>query len=283
MCSDVNVSVVVAAYNVAHCVRESIRSLQLQAQSPFEILICEDCSTDNTRQILQELAREDPRIRLICNEQNSGQAVGRNKCFALARGEYIAIHDADDYSEPDRLLKEAAFLKNNPEYAFVASLVSTIDDLGSITERPYIVQGEVEKNDFLWGQPFIHPTTMFRKSALTLIGGYLVNKETRYRNEDYDLFMRLYAVGCKGYVLSERLYVYFEGQAAFKRRKYRYRLAEAKVRFRNFKRLGLMPRGLIYTFKPLIVGLFPQAALHGLRRMFYTETIKRGSYGRLFH
>ena len=83
------------------------------------------------------------------------------------------------------------------------------------------------------------------------------------------MLMRMYGAGMKGYVIPERLYVYFEGRAALQRRKYRYRLAEAKVRYRNFKTLGLMPRGLFYAVKPLAVGLIPQSLLNGIRKRYY--------------
>ena len=234
-------------------------------------MICEDCSTDNTLAILKELEREDERIRVIRNEVNSGQALGRNRCFELARGEYIAIHDGDDYSKEDRLEKQAAFLDANPQYAFAASSIYTIDDEKTIRERPYTIVGAVKKEDFLFGLPFCHPSTMFRASALHAAGGYRVEKETRFRNEDYDMFMRMYGDGMKGYVLQERLYVYFEGRATVKRRKYRYRFAEAKVRYRNFKNLGLMPRGFAYAVKPLIIGLIPQRLLNMIRKVYFNR------------
>ncbi|MHB1315297.1 MAG: glycosyltransferase family 2 protein [Christensenellales bacterium] len=266
------VSVVIAAYNLEHCIRDSICSLQDQTFQDFEILVCEDCSMDNTYAILTELEQEDRRIRVIKNDINSGQALGRNKCFENARGEYIAIQDGDDYSRSNRLERQVAFLDENPQYVFAASLVDTINDNKEIINRPYSFSGEVSKESFLWGQPFIHPTAMFRAAALREVGGYRVEKETRYRNEDYDMFMRMYFAGMKGFILPERLYIYFEGLSALRRRKYRYRLAEAKIRYRNFKSLGLMPKGILYAIKPLIVGLFPQNLLNKMRKHHYPKS-----------
>lgn len=263
------VTVVLAAYNLSHCIRASVESLLRQTLEDFELIICEDCSTDDTYDILTQLAGSDPRIRLLRNEVNSGQALGRNRCFGLARGEYIAIQDGDDYSRATRLERQAAFLDGHPEFSFVSSHADTINDNGDILDRPNNKNGEIDKKSFLWGLPFLHPTTMFRKSALLQAGGYRVDPETRFRNEDYDLFMRMYTAGMRGYVLPEHLYIYYEGLSALRRRKYRYRLAEASVRYRNFKALGLMPLGLMYVAKPMIVGLIPQSALNVLRYHLY--------------
>lgn len=263
------VSVVISAYNVAHCIRGSVESVLSQTLSDFELIVCDDCSTDGTYQILAELAARDRRVRLVQNEVNSGQALGRNRCFTLARGEYVAVQDGDDRSRPIRLETQSAFLDAHPEYAFVASHADNIGDDGVIRDRPNPKSGDVEKRDFLWGLPFLHPTVMFRKASFLSVGGYLVQKETRYRNEDYDLFMRMYRRGMRGYVCPRRLYIYYEGLAALRRRKYRYRLDEARVRYRNFKALGLMPSGFFFAAKPLVVGLFPQQALNVLRAARY--------------
>ena len=151
------VTVVVAAYNLERCIRDSVRSLQEQDYDDFEILVCEDCSTDGTYSILKEMEREDSRIRLIRNDTNSGQAFGRNRCIELARGEYIAIHDGDDYSKPARLKKQAEFLDENKEYAFAASIVETIDDDKNVTDRPYTVSEKFCQRLSFGGCPLFIP------------------------------------------------------------------------------------------------------------------------------
>jgi glycosyltransferase EpsE len=95
-------------------------------------------------------------------------------------------------------------------------------------------------------------------------GGYTVSKATR-RTEDYELFMRI-QLFARGENLSEPLYHFLEDQRALKRRKYRYRIDEAKVRYRGFKSLGLLPKGIFYVIKPLIVGLIPSFILKRLRK-----------------
>ena len=114
---------------------------------------------------------------------------------------------------------------------------------------------------------------IFRREALLKANGYRVAKETR-RTEDYDLFMRmqLFTVGEN---LPELLYIFCEDKGAFKRRKYRYRINEAKVRHTGFKRLGLMPRGFPYVVKPLAVGLVPRFLLKKLQSKRRKERNKR--------
>ena len=85
------VSVIMAAYNAEETIEAAIRSILLQTHDNFELIICDDASTDNTWCLMRSLADEDSRIRLIRQEKNRGSAVARNRCLSQAQGEYIAI------------------------------------------------------------------------------------------------------------------------------------------------------------------------------------------------
>ncbi|MDR2531198.1 MAG: glycosyltransferase family 2 protein [Oscillospiraceae bacterium] len=261
----VTVSVIVPAYNAERTLRATVDAVIAQTFGDWELLICDDCSADGTFELAQEFARLDPRIRALRNERNMKQAATRNRLIEMARGVYIAPVDADDVPLPNKLEAQVAFMDANPEYAYCSSWIRTMDDDGNIKDLTTRFSGEVNKRDYLWGMKFCHPATMFRTEQLRHMGGYRVHKTTEFRNEDYDLFMRMHAEGMRGYVMPEYLYVYYAGSEALKRRKYRYRWAEAKVRFENFKRLGLMPLGFLYAVKPMIVGLFPQTLLERMR------------------
>ena len=125
------------------------------------------------------------------------------------------------------------------------------------------IPGNVKKEDFLFNNPYKHGSVMFRRTELMRAGGYRVAKET-LRNEDYDLFMRM-QLFCKGENLTEPLYIFCEDKGAFKRRKYRYRINEARVRLGGFRKLGLIPKGIPYVIKPLAVGLLPRFLLKKLQ------------------
>ena len=257
-------SVITGAYNAASVLtfEKSVRSILNQDFSDFEFIICEDGSTDDTYAVLREYAREDERIKLLMNEENSGLAYSLNKCLEVASGEYIARHDLDDVSCKDRFTKQVEFLDTHKEYALVGTGRYLFDQNG-VWDEEYMPK-EVKKTDFLFSSPYIHGSVMFRREALLKAGGYRVEKATR-RTEDYDLFMRI-ATFAEGANLEEPLYYFLEDKDAVARRKYRYRIDEAKVRYRGFKALGLMPKGLLYVIKPLIVGLVPACIRERLRK-----------------
>ena len=257
------ISVISGVYNGMGCphFRESIESILGQSFSDIEFIICDDGSTDATLEVLIEYERRDRRIKVIKNKNNMGLAAALNKCLELSQGEYIARHDLDDYSAKDRFKKQLTYLESHREVGLLGTAVWLFDENGVWGKE--ILPRRVGSKDFLFTSPYKHGSVMFRASEIKRAGGYRVAKET-LRNEDYDLFMRmqLFTVGEN---LPEPLYIFCEDKGAFERRKYRYRINEAKVRHAGFKRLGLMPRGFPYVVKPLAVGLIPRFVLKRLR------------------
>ena len=256
-------SIVSGAYNIEKCYsfKKSIDSILSQSFSDFEFIICDDGSTDNTWALLSEYASKDPRIKLLKNDRNLGLAASLNKCIEESCAELIARHDLDDYNDLDRFEKQIAYLSLHPEISVLGTCAFLFDENGVWGKENF--PEEVENKDFLFTSPYKHGSVIFRRDALLRAGGYRVAKET-YRTEDYDLFMTLQTF-CKGANLRERLYYFCEDQNTRRRRKYRYRIDEAKVRYRGFKKLGLLPRGIFYVIKPLIVGLIPSSILVWLK------------------
>lgn len=111
------VSVITAAYNCSSTIGETIESVIAQTWENWEMLIVDDCSTDNTAEIVNAYALRDPRIKYIKLEKNSGSAIARNTAIANAKGKYIAILDSDDLWHPHKLKKQIPFAENN-NYAF---------------------------------------------------------------------------------------------------------------------------------------------------------------------
>lgn len=252
-------SIITGAYNVVSCpyLHKSIKSVLEQSFSDFEFIICDDGSADETYAILEEYAAQDSRIRLLKNEKNLGLAPTLNKCLAAATGIYIARHDCDDYNDPTRFEKQIAYLEENPEVSLVGTAAYLFDERGVWGKD--VMPLNVKNEDFLFTSPYKHGSVMFRREVLLRAEGYRVAKET-LRTEDYDLFMRIQTFA-KGENLEEPLYYFCEDAGAKRRRKYRYRINEARVRARGFKALGLMPRAIPYVIKPLIVGLIPSPIL----------------------
>lgn len=109
------VSIVMPSYNTADYIGDSIRSVLNQTYDNWELLIVDDCSTDNTDSVVAGFT--DSRIRYLKNEHNSGAAVSRNYALREAKGRWIAFLDSDDLWEPEKLEKQIAFMERNG-YAF---------------------------------------------------------------------------------------------------------------------------------------------------------------------
>jgi len=179
-------------YNGERFLREAIESILNQTFTDFEFIIVDDGSTDNTWQILQDYAANEPRIVLVRNGTNLGVARSRNRVLALARGEYIAVMDADDVSLPERLSTQVAFLDESPEVGVVGCAIHVIDADGSPI---CIVHYPTMHSLLLWSlcfrTPLAHPTVVFRKAVAERVGGY---DGALVANLDRDLWQRLSSV-----------------------------------------------------------------------------------------
>lgn len=266
------ISVIMGVYNIENLVvfHDAMQSVINQTDRDFEFIICDDGSTDSTWDILIGYQKKDDRIRLLRNGHNLGLAATLNRCIKHSRGDYIARQDADDVSDAMRFEKQVEYLKLHPELSFVGSNVKLFDEGGVWGNRDF-PENPVNK-DFLFGQPFIHGSLMFRREALLAVNGYKSSRETR-RAEDYELLMRMYSEGMCGANHQEYLYSFMEDRAAQKRRRYRYRIDEMVVRYRGFKKMELLKNlhNWIYVIKPLIVGLIPGKVLKKMK-------LKKGIY-----
>ncbi|MFZ5975657.1 MAG: glycosyltransferase [Bacillota bacterium] len=251
--SSPTVSVLMSVYNNAASVDASIRSIVEQTYADWEMVLVNDASTDGSLDKLLYWQDRDSRIKVYSNECNLGLAASLNKALNKSAGAYIARMDGDDVAMPDRLMQQVAFLDANPQTAIVSSACILFDETGAWGVRNG--KPNPTKHDFLWGSQFLHPATMMRREALLHAGGYRVCRDT-LRTEDYDLFMRMYALGYSGFNISEPLLRYYERRKP-RRVKFSLRWSEAKTRYRGFKELGLLPGGLLYVVKPLLVGIVP--------------------------
>ncbi len=106
------VSIVMPSYNTGAFIKQAIDSVLTQTYQHWELLIVDDCSTDNTDEIVEEYLA-DKRIKYIKNESNSGAAVSRNRALREAKGKWIAFLDSDDLWEADKLQRQLEFMKEN--------------------------------------------------------------------------------------------------------------------------------------------------------------------------
>lgn len=183
------ISVIMSVYNGARYLKEAVDSILNQTFTDFEFLIVNDCSNDNSPQILKEYAEKDNRIKIITNEFNLGLTKNLNKMIRQVKGEYIARFDCDDVSLPTRFEKQVKFLNENPKVALVSSWSSLMDDNGKIFGTVKYPINNIElKKVLIRYNPFFHPAVMMRKSALDNVGFY--NESWRFA-QDYELWLRI--------------------------------------------------------------------------------------------
>jgi glycosyltransferase involved in cell wall biosynthesis len=124
------VSIGVPVYNGEKFVRATLDSILAQTFTDFEIVICDNCSTDSTPQICREYEAKDPRVRYHRNERNLGPAPNYNRCFELARGQYFKWSAADDTIAPTFLARCVEELDNDPSLSGVYAAAREIDESG---------------------------------------------------------------------------------------------------------------------------------------------------------
>ncbi len=123
------VSIVFPCYNCEDFICESINSVLAQTYTNWELIICDDCSTDNTKNKIEPFL-EDSRIHYFCMETNGGPAHARNLGLSNVNGDYVAFLDSDDIWIPDKLEKQIAFMKEN-SICFCCSGYEKISEDGS--------------------------------------------------------------------------------------------------------------------------------------------------------
>ncbi len=261
------VSVIMGVYNCRdkNLLKDSVLSIINQTFKDWEFLICNDGSSDDTLQYIQKIAKLDDRIKILSYSKNKGLAYALNRCVKCSVGNYIARQDDDDISYPDRLEKEVKFLDANPDIV----MVGTNTDVYCDDEicGAYIYPEKPTKYSFLWNSPFLHPTIMIRSNVLNACGCYRVAKETK-RCEDYDLFMRIYSLGYKGYNIQEKLYkykIYIDKKKKY--RSIRYRIDEAKIRYIGYKKMKILCVGFLFVLKPILIAVIPQNIFGKIRKI----------------
>jgi glycosyltransferase EpsE len=162
--------------------------------------------------------------------------------------------DGDDLCEPDRFEKELAALEETPEYAIVSCTMTYFDEGGTwgcSTVNPY-----PQPADMIRPGAFCHAGCMVRAEAYRAVGGY-TEDEKSLRVEDYDLWVKMYALGYRGRNLSEALYHMRDGRSAAVRRNMRARANEARVAAKAVRVLKLPKTKYIHAMRPILVGLLP--------------------------
>lgn len=182
------VSVIMPTFNDRLVIEEAIESISQQTFTSWELIVVDDASTDGTADFV-ESRLVDPRISLIRMATNSGSGACRNRAIEVARGEFIAVMDADDISMPDRLRLQVERMRAVPDLAAVSAQVLEFGKWGGPVLGSWpTTEQEIGRRQLALKMPIPHPATMFRKDVLVAAGAYDI--ECR-RAQDYSLFLGL--------------------------------------------------------------------------------------------
>ncbi|MCL2936552.1 MAG: glycosyltransferase [Trichodesmium sp. MAG_R02] len=198
------VSVIIATYNNAYYIVEAIASIFNQTYRSYEIIVIDDGSTDNTRQVLEPYL---DKIRYLYQE-NKGVSHARNLGLEMARGEFISFLDADDFFLPDKLAKQVAVFDAHPSLGIVHSGWRLVNEKGEkisdIEFWHWYGSLELDLETWVVWKP-VTISMMFRKSWIKSVGGF----DTRWHHgEDIDLVLRLSVNGCQAVWLPKITYCY---------------------------------------------------------------------------
>lgn len=154
------VSIVCPMHNCEKFVKDTVNCVLSQTHPIFELLIIDDCSSDKTVELLKEF--NDPRIKILVNDKNSGAAFSRNRAIAAAKGEYIAFLDGDDLWSNDKLEKQLSFMETNG-YVFSYTDYEVVDECGNSLNIYYVGPKKVTHKKFLRIDYIGTSTVMYRR------------------------------------------------------------------------------------------------------------------------
>lgn len=195
---DLKISVILSVYNDENNIEESIESLLSQTYKNFELLISDDCSTDNSYEKIMKYSSYK-NFSILKNEQNIGLTKSLNRLVNISKGKYIFRQDSDDISHPTRFEKQIEILENT-KYQ-----VCTTRAINKQNEKKIPGYSFYLPNKYLmkFKNPFIHGTLGIDKNLLNSLGNY---DENFYYSQDYKLFTDLYKNNIKIWVIKEPLY-----------------------------------------------------------------------------
>ncbi|MEZ9855727.1 glycosyltransferase family 2 protein [Vibrio breoganii] len=185
------VSIIVPNFNNGRYLSESINSVLEQTYSHLEVIIVDDCSTDNSRELIEKISLKDERVKYYFNQRNMGVSYSRNKGITLAAGDYISTLDSDDVYYPDKIEKELTILlssKDNKEIVAFSNVCIVDENLSHIRKvmYPFILhQGDVYKKILYRSIPFGRDLLISR-SALRKVGLFNV-KRNLYEDWEHKL------------------------------------------------------------------------------------------------
>ncbi|WP_124058607.1 glycosyltransferase family 2 protein [Vaginisenegalia massiliensis] len=162
------VSIVTPVYNAERFISQTIKAVQAQTYPNWELILINDCSSDQSQVIIEQIQKADQRVQLINLEQNSGAAVARNTGLEAAKGQYIAFVDSDDVWQPTKLMDQLAYMQENG-YAFTYTNFALMDEEGQILKPAVKLPAELNYSGLLKNTAIACSTVVIDR---TLVGDF---------------------------------------------------------------------------------------------------------------
>ena len=228
------VSVVMPAYNAERFITKAMESALNQTIEDIELIVVDDCSHDNTCELVEKLGQRDPRVRLVRNERNLGVAKSRNRGFEACRGSYVALLDSDDVWYPMKLEKQLA-LARREEADIVYCSYAMVNEEDAKICSDFIVPEKTDLNRML-AKNVISCSTV-------LMTGETVRQQsfsTKYYHEDYVYWLQLLgqgkkAVGVPEVLAAYRVYANTRASNKIRSAKYRWHIYREYMKFPRWK------------------------------------------------
>lgn len=180
-----HISVILPVYNGERYLHKAIESVLTQSYPHFELIILNDGSKDSSDSIIRSF--NDSRIVYVQHE-NKGLGGTLNEGLSLAKGNYIARQDQDDFSYPQRFEKQLQFLEQHPQIILTGNWARILQNHETVTGyHKHSCSPALLHFDMLFDNPFVHSSVMFRKEVVDKTGGYITERDTY---EDFDLWSR---------------------------------------------------------------------------------------------
>jgi teichuronic acid biosynthesis glycosyltransferase TuaG len=192
------VSIITPSWNVEGLIGETIGSVKAQTMGDWELLIADDCSTDQTTAVVERHAASDPRIKLIRQPRNGGPALARQVAIERAQGRFLAFLDSDDLWLPTKLERQIDFAQNN-RAALSYTAFRRIDEAGSVTGRLITVPDSLNYEQLLKNTSIATLTALVDRD----IAGNVAMKNEPY--DDFCLWLSILKTGHVAYGLNEDL------------------------------------------------------------------------------
>ncbi len=210
------VSIVTPVYNSTEYLAVTIQSVINQTYTHWEHILVNDCSTDNSVQIIEKIAANEPRVKLLHLPNNMGSGPARNLAIKEAKGKYIAFLDSDDYWVPEKLAMQVKFMEEN-NIAFSHSSYGYWDEEGNEIRKPFLVSSyPISYTHLLKRTEISCLTAIYNQQTI----GKMYMPDLR-RKQDYALWLSILKKGYKSYPQQEVLAYYRQRKGSATNKKYK--------------------------------------------------------------